>query len=97
MRTALLSESIFPFICFGYECYFSDESSILDRVMTIAMFGKLKTTYLHNKGNCGQYNRGSFYFREQAWSVNEMVKIVFDIAEKSIFYYSSKYSKESFV
>ncbi len=44
LRTALMNECIFPFVCFGYGCDFSGDSSILDRVSTIAMFGKLNTT-----------------------------------------------------
>ena len=39
LRTALMRESIFPFVCFGYGCDFVADSSILDRVSTMAMFG----------------------------------------------------------
>lgn len=95
LRTAFLHESVFPFICFGYGCDFEDTSSILDRVVTIAMFGKLNTTYLHNTSE-GRFNRGSFYFREAEWSVEEMANIMYDIAEKTLFYYFSKYGKENF-
>jgi hypothetical protein len=38
-RTAMLKEDIMPFVCFGYGCDFEEQSSILDRVVTIAMFG----------------------------------------------------------
>lgn len=95
LRTAFLHESVFPFVCFGYGCDFEDSSSILDRVVTIAMFGKLNTTYLHSTSE-GRFNRGSFYFREREWSVEEMANIMYDIAEKTLFYYFSKYSKENF-
>lgn len=97
LRAALLHESIFPFVCFGYGCDFGEGSSILDRVVTIAMFGKLNTTYLHNTGNGSSFNRGSFYFREPKWKVEEMLPIMNDIAERSIFYYFSKYGKSHFV
>ena len=93
LRAYLLSENIFPFICFGYGCDFDDDSSILDRVITIAMFGKLNTTYLHNQ-NC--FNRGSFYFRKNKWSIEEMANIMYEIAEKSIYYYFSKYGEKEF-
>ncbi|MHB8263120.1 MAG: EcoRI family type II restriction endonuclease [Acidimicrobiales bacterium] len=43
-RTAMLRESITPFVCFGYGCDFAEGSSIRDRVMTIAMFGQLNET-----------------------------------------------------
>ena len=97
LRTALLYESIFPFVCFGYGCDFAEDSSILDRVSTIAMFGKLNITHLHNAGDGGRFNRGSFYFREQRWSVEEMSSILSDVAERSIYYYFSKYGKEKFL
>lgn len=92
-RTFLLPEGIFPFVCFGYGCDFDEDSSILDRVITIAMFGKLNTVYLHNEG-C--FNRGSFFFRKKKWGIEEMVRVMYEIAEKSIYYYFSKYGKEAF-
>ena len=94
LRTALMRESIFPFVCFGYGCDFADDSSILDRVTTIAMFGKLNTTYLHN--NSDGFNRGSFYFRENPWSVAEMADIMTDIAYRSTQYYFSRYGEERY-
>jgi len=48
LRTALLGESIFTFVCFGYGCDFEEGSSILDPVATMAMFGKLNKTHLYN-------------------------------------------------
>jgi type II restriction enzyme len=95
LRTALMRESIFPFVCFGYGCDFEESSSILDRVTTMAMFGKLNTIYLYNEGN-GRFNRGSFYFRPQQWSIDEMADIMKQIAERAILYYFSKYGEEHF-
>lgn len=95
LRAALMRESIFPFVCFGYGCDFEPSSTILDRVSTMAMFGELNRTCLHNEEG-GKFNRGSFYFRESQWSVDEMVTIMDDIAHRSIYYYFSKYSKDHF-
>lgn len=95
LRTALMHEGIFPFVCFGYGCDFEEESSILDRVSTMAMFGKLNKTYLFNKEG-GKLNRGSFYFREEKWTISEMAEIMKDIAERSVFYYYSKYRESHF-
>lgn len=95
LRTALMRESIFPFVCFGYGCDFEAGSSILDRVSTIAMFGKLNATHLHNEEE-GKFNRGSFYFREKKWLVDEMAEVMSDIAERSVLYYFSKYREEHF-
>lgn len=95
LRTALLRESIFPFVCFGYGCDFEDGSSILDRVSTMAMFGQLNRTYLHNQEG-GKFNRGSFYFREKPWSVAEMHSVMANIAARSVQYYFSKYDESHF-
>lgn len=93
LRAAMLRESIFPFACFGDGCDFADGSSILDRVVTIAMFGKLNHEYLHNQG---LFNRGSFYFREAEWTTDEMAKNCHALAKKSVHYYFSKYGEELF-
>lgn len=95
LRAALMRESIFPFVCFGYGCDFAPDSSILDRVSTMAMFGELNTTYLHNEEG-GKFNRGSFYFRPDPWTVDEMSAVMKDIAERSVLYYFSKYRGEHF-
>lgn len=90
-----MRESIFPFVCFGYGCDFDADSSILDRVSTMAMFGRLNKTYLHNDEG-PKFNRGSFYFRPQRWTVPEMVSVMEEIAERSVLYYFSKYREEHF-
>jgi type II restriction enzyme len=95
LRVALMRESIFPFVCFGYGCDFEGDSSILDRVSTMAMFGELNKTYLHNEEG-GKFNRGSFYFRPNPWSVDERVNVMADIAERAVLYYFSKYREEHF-
>ena len=96
-RAALLMESIFPFVCFGDGCDFADDSSILDRVVTIAMFGNLNKEHLYNQGPHGIFNRGSFYFRAKEWTEEEMLRLCYSIAESSVFYYYSKYKEEVFV
>jgi len=93
-RSALLSEAIVPFVCFGYGCDFADDSSILDRVVTIAMFGPLNQISVMNEGENKQFNRGSFFFREEEWSIAEMVEIMFEVATRSIHYYYAKHGAE---
>ena len=95
LRTALMRETIFPFVCFGYGCDFEADSSILDRVSTVAMFGRLNETHLHNEEG-SRFDRGSFYFRPERWSVQEMASVMRDIAERSVLYYFSKYREEHF-
>lgn len=95
-RAALLRESIFPFVCFGDGCDFANDSSILDRVVTIAMFGNLNKEYLHNLAG-DLFNRGSFYFRVAEWTADEMENHCYSIAEKAVFYYFSKYGESAFI
>ena len=92
-RTYMLQESIFPFVCFGDGCDFEKGSSILDRVLTIAEFGALNTDHTHN---VGPFNRGSYYFRDREWKIEEMYDILHDVAKKSIYYYFSKYGDDAF-
>ena len=95
-RTAMLSEAIMPFVCFGYGCDFADDSSILDRVVTIAMFGPLNRISVVNEGDKGVFNRGSFFFRENRWTTAEMAEIMGEIAERSVHYYFAKYGEANF-
>ena len=96
LRAALMRENIFPFVCFGYGCDFEEGSSILDRVSTMAMFGTLNKIYLHNEEG-GKFNRGSFYFREEEWTVNEMFDVMREIADRAVWYYFSKYGEDYFL
>jgi type II restriction enzyme len=95
-RTAMLAESIMPFLCFGYGCDFADDSSIRDRVSTIAMFGPLNQINVVNQGEGGLFNRGSFFFREPIWSTEEMVEVMLEVARRSIYYYFAKYGEAEF-
>ena len=95
-RTAMMSEAIVPFVCFGYGCDFADDSSILDRVSVIAMFGPLNTVNVVNQGESGSFNRGSFFFREEQWTVDEMTEVMYEVASRAIHYYFACYGKEAF-
>jgi type II restriction enzyme len=96
-RTAMKTESIFPFVCFGDGCDFADDSSILDRVVTIAQFGQLNVEHLHNQGSNNEFDRGTFYFRVGEWTEQDMASLSLQIAEKSVFYYFSKYGEKAFL
>ena len=95
-RTAMMNEAIVPFVCFGYGCDFADDSSILDRVSTIAMFGPLNTINVVNQGDSGSFNRGSFFFREDKWTVNEMAEVMYEVASRAIHYYFARYGQAVF-
>ncbi len=94
-RTRMLPEGIMPFVCFGYGCDFAEGSSILDRVVTIAMFGELNQINVVPEGDAGQFNRGSYFFREAEWTVDEMVAILSEVATRSIHYYFAKYGEKN--
>lgn len=96
LKTAMLSEGIFPFVCFGDGCDFAEDSSILDRVVTIAMFGRLNETYVMPLGPGGEFLRGSFYFKVAQWAEDEMAAVMLDIAERSVHFYFAKYGERSF-
>ena len=96
-RASLLAESIFPFVCFGDGCDFADDSSIVDRVKTISMFGALNEIHLHNEGPNGAFNRGTYYFRVPEWTEDEMFSISLEVARRSVLYYFSKYGEREFL
>ena len=95
-RTYLLDEAIFPYVCFGDGCDFERGSSILDRVFTIAMFGSLNEDHTFNEGPNGSFNRGSYYFKSDRWTIEELYDIMYEVAKRSIYYYFSKYGEKSF-
>ncbi len=97
LRAYMLSESIFPFVCFGDGCDFEKGSSILDRVLTISMFGELNADHTANEGPNGCFNRGSYYFRYEHWTQKEMYDILLDVARRSVYYYFSKYGDTYFL
>lgn len=92
-RTMMLDEGIIPFVCFGYGYDFQEGSSILDRVRTIAMFGELNRINVVPEGDDAKFNRGSFYFRQAAWTREEMVEVMTEVASRAVHYYISKYGE----
>ncbi len=96
LRAAMLKEGIMPFVCFGYGCDFADDSSILDRVITVAMFGPLNEICVHNLGEAGQFNRGTFFFREPEWTQDEMSAVMYEVANRAIHYYFAKHGETAF-
>ena len=85
IKEFLSNEDINPFVCFGEGCDFAEGSTILDRVISIARFRPINTLNLFND------SEGSYFFREEKWSPEEMFNILKDVAEQSINYYKQKY------
>ena len=96
-RTWLAHEDIFPFVVFGEGNDFSDESSILDRVVTMSMFAPLNRIELISDPASKHFKRGSFFFREKSWTVSEIHPILHEIADNSLKYYLDKYGSANFV
>jgi type II restriction enzyme len=95
-RAYMLNESIFPFVCFGDGCDFEEKSTINDRILTISMFGELNRDHTANTGPNNIFNRGSYYFRYAQWTPEEMYDILYDVGERALYYYFSKYGESSF-
>lgn len=49
-----------------------------------------------NEGENGVFNRGSFFFREERWTTHEMASIMYEVAERSVYYYFAKYGEARF-
>lgn len=95
-RAMMLEVGIIPFVCFGYGWDFHEGSSILDRVKTIAMFGALNQVNVIPEGEEGFFNRGSFFFRQNPWSLEEMSDVMFDVGSRAIHYYFAKFGDGAF-
>lgn len=95
-RAMMLEDGIIPFVCFGYGWDFHEGSSILDRVKTIAMFGELNQVNVIPEGEEGLFNRGSFFFRLEPWSMQEMADVMFDVGSRAIHYYLAKFGEGAF-
>lgn len=95
-RAMMLEVGIIPFVCFGYGWDFHEGSSILDRVKTIAMFGELNRVSVIPEGDEGLFNRGSFFFRLEPWTLEEMSDVMFDVGSRAIHYYFAKYGDNAF-
>jgi len=68
----------------------------LDRVKTIAMFGELNRVNVVPEGEEGLFNRGSFFFRQEPWSREEMTSVMVDVGTRAIHYYFAKYGERAF-
>jgi type II restriction enzyme len=97
-------EDITPLVVFLQGCdFFDEESTITDRVRTIAKFQPMNQINLYKK-QIQKYNwfAGSYYMRGHSmkdkpgtsdWTFAEMLPILVDVATQSIEHYLSKYGK----
>lgn len=95
-RSWFSGEDIFPFVVFGEGVDFASDSSILDRVSTIAQFAPLNRIEVIKEKNSSLQPRGCFYFREEKWSPTEMQDVLFEIGSLSIEYYFKRKGENTF-
>jgi type II restriction enzyme len=89
----LYTENIFPFVTFLDGCDFYEGSTIRDRVVTMANFGKLNTININKLIiNNDKISRGTFFVRVPEWTIDEMYEILLKVTIISIDYYIKKYS-----
>lgn len=91
IKAMLNHEKITPFVCFGWGCDFApDSKTILAKVSMLNEFYYLNKTYIFKADGNSDHNYFSpvsMYFREEKWQVDEMFKIMKEIAETSLRYY----------
>ncbi|MFW6377318.1 MAG: EcoRI family type II restriction endonuclease [bacterium] len=92
LKNYMLNYDIFPFVCFGYGCDFEEGSSIRDRVKTISGYIPFNKVHLY-KYNGDDRCVGSFFFRSEEWSIEEMFSVLKEISERSINYYEENIFK----
>ena len=94
LKAMMMAENIFPFICFGYGCDFYAGSSLFGRLQAISMFGAINK--VESFSPFGPFNmRGSYFFREKKWSLDEMINPMFEIASNAIEFYIGAYGLDN--
>ena len=61
------------------------------------MIAPLDTIEVVNVGDETQFNRGSFFFRSDDWSVDEMSEVMTEVVQRSLYYYFAKYGESFFI
>ena len=91
IRAMMNHDKVTPFVCFGSGCDFAaTEKTVLSKVSMLNQFYPLNKTYVFKRDGSADhssYAPVSMYFREAAWSVDEMKEIMKEIAETTFRYY----------
>ena len=84
----------FLLFVFGYGCDFYAGSSLFGRLQAISMFGAINK--VESFSPFGPFNmRGSYFFRDKKWSLDEMINPMFEIASNAIEFYIGAYGLEN--
>lgn len=80
-------ETVTPFVCFGWGCDFAPSNkTVLAKVSALNEFYQLNKIYVTKKdgsADCKAFSPVSMFFREEQWTVDEMYKIMIEIAESA--------------
>lgn len=91
IKTYMHYENITPFVCFGHGCDFaSDSITVLSKVWCLNEFYDINKIYVNKRDNDkdhGGFSPVSMFFREDAWTEDEMFDIMKEIAEYSFRYW----------
>jgi type II restriction enzyme len=84
IRAIFKNEGVLPFVCFGSGDDFKEGSSIRDRVITMNEFFPLNHIFVEKDHL--PFEPVSMLFRHNDWTVDEMSKVLLDIATRAIEY-----------
>ncbi len=94
IKAMLNHEKITPFVCFGWGCDFNqkytDDDFVMAKISMLNEFYPLNKIYVHKKDGSSDQNYfspTSMFFREEAWTKEEMFEILKEVGETSIRYY----------
>ena len=91
IKTYMHYENITPFVCFGHGCDFAeDQLTVLSKIWCLNEFYDINKIYVNKRDNDrehGGFSPVSMYFREEAWTQEEMFDIMKEIAEYSFRYW----------
>ncbi|MEW6514944.1 MAG: EcoRI family type II restriction endonuclease [Pseudomonadota bacterium] len=88
IRAMLNHEAVTPFVCFGWGCDFDDsEKTVMSKLCLLNEFYPINKTYVLKRDGDANHSRFapvSMFFRTEQWSVDEMVKIMKEVAETTL-------------
>ncbi|MDR2033137.1 MAG: hypothetical protein LBP89_00660 [Helicobacteraceae bacterium] len=84
IKALFKNEGVLPFVCFGNGDDFKEGSPIRDRVLTMNDFFSLNKIIV--KKDFLPFEPASMLFRYDVWTIDEMARIMLDVAEQAINY-----------
>lgn len=82
IRAIFKDDDLIPFVVFGHGYDFQEGSTILDRVLTMNEFFPLNKEFV--KKDYLPFEPVTMLFRQEIWTVDEMIEHLLSVAEKAI-------------